>query len=367
MLTERSGERAGGLRLRRAVRLAVGTALALWLSQAVGWSLSFMAPILALIILGVPVSRPPLKFFLGIVAALVLCVYGSFLFLPLLLHQRLAGLILVALALFHTFYFTARGKSALVGTFLTIGITVTVALGSVSVDLLLVVAEGLAIGAVVDAGIAWLMHQLLPDPLLERPPAKPPAAVPGQPARRAFRSLLIVLPVTIWFLLSSASASNVGVMIKVATMGQEASGAAAGGAAKSLIVSTLAGGLAAVGAWELLAVWPSLTMYTLLVGIASFWFAGRIFAGAGLAKDGDTWSYALLTMLVILAPAALDAELGSAADKSFYDRLLMFLGASLYGVGAVFVFDAFWPAGAAARGAAVPRDADTAVRPPPAS
>jgi hypothetical protein len=174
-----------------------------------------------------------------------------------------------------------------------------------------------------------------------------------------------VLPVTIWFLLSSASASNAAVMIKVATMGQEASAGAAGTVAKSLIVSTLAGGLAAVGAWELLSIWPSLTLYTLLVGAASLWFAGKIFKGAGLAPHADTWSYALLTMIVILAPAALDSQFGSAADASFYKRLLMFIGASVYGVGAVIVFDAFWPPGVADSRPAVRPAGDTVERPPP--
>jgi hypothetical protein len=238
---------------------------------------------------------------------------------------------------------TARGKPAVLGTFITIGLTVTVALGSVSVDLLLAIAEGFAIGAIVGAGIAWLMHIVLPDPPMDRPPPKKPPPPLEFPVRRAVRSLIVVLPVTIFFLLSAASATSVGAMIKVASMGQEASGAAAGTAARSLLVSTLAGGLAAIAAWELLSIWPSLAMYTLLVATASVWFAGRMFRGAGLAPDGGTWMYALLTMIVILAPAVLDAQVGSAASTSFYDRLLMFIGASMYGVTAVYVFDAFWP------------------------
>ncbi len=343
MPTDLHDSTAGRIRLRRVLRLTAGTTLALWLSQAIAWPLSFVAPILAMAILALPVSRPPAAFFVKIVAALVGSVYASFVFLPVLVHQRIAGLILVALALFHTFYLTARGKPAVIGTFFTIGITVTVALGSVSVDVLLAVAEGLAIGALVGAGIAWLMHIVLPDPPMPRPPARPPAPAPEFPVRRALRSLVVVLPVTIWFLLSPASASNVGVMIKVAAMGQEASGAGAGNAAKSLLVSTLAGGVAAVVAWELLSVWPSLTMYVLVAATATFWFAGKMFKGAGPAPDGGTWMYALLTMFVVLAPAVLDTQLGSAAGTSFYDRLLMFAGASLYGVTAVYVFDAFWP------------------------
>jgi len=331
------------LRLRRAVRLAVGVTLAMWISQAVAWTLSFLAPILAAFILSMPVSRPPAKFFIGIVVALVASIYGSFIFLPLLLHQPLAGLIIVGVVLFHTFYFTARGKSAAIGTLLTIGITVTVALGSVSVDVLLVIAKGLMWGVLVGALVAWCVHAVLPDPPMERraPPAAPPPL--PYPVRRALRSLAIVMPVAVWFLMSPASATNVGVMIKVAAMGQEATGAKAGTAAGSLIASTVIGGIAAVIGWEVLSAWPSLTMYVLITATATLWFGGRIFAGAGLSKHGDTWSFALLTMIIVLAPAVLDTQFGSAADVAFYDRLMMFAGASAYGVVAVYVFNAFWP------------------------
>ena len=54
---------------------------------------------------------------------------------------------------------------------------------------------------------------------------------------------------------------------------------------------------------------------------------------------GATWSYAYLTMIVILAPAVLDGQTGDSADAAFWGRLLMFMFASLYGVLAVFVYD----------------------------
>jgi hypothetical protein len=49
-------------------------------------------------------------------------------------------------------------------------------------------------------------------------------------------------------------------------------------------------------------------------------------------------------MVVILAPAVLDSSIGNSANVNFYNRLWMLMGASLYGVGAVTIFDAFWPA-----------------------
>ena len=57
--------------------------------------------------------------------------------------------------------------------------------------------------------------------------------------------------------------------------------------------------------------------------------------------DGATWSYAFLTMIVILAPAVMDSAGGGPAGLKFWDRLVMFGGTSLYAVGTVYIFDAF--------------------------
>ncbi len=50
----------------------------------------------------------------------------------------------------------------------------------------------------------------------------------------------------------------------------------------------------------------------------------------------------ILTAMVIIAPAVMDGAGGGAAGAQFIDRLLMMGIATLYGVAAVFVFDAFW-------------------------
>lgn len=331
----------------RVLRLALGTAASLWVSQAIGWSISYIAPIITMFLLAMPIPRPKAKLFIVVVLAVVGSVYGSFLFLPLLLHQKAVGVLLLALALFHSFYFSAKGGAAVVGTLVTIGLAVTVAIGSVSVDALLAVARGLTVGAVVGALIAFLSHIVIADPpsnVAQAAQPKKAAVIPLAIARRnAMRSLSIVLPIVLWFLVSAASASNMAVMIKVAAMGQEAANQNARAAAKSLILSTFFGGVAAVIGWNVLSIWPSLTLYTLLIALAGLVFGPRIFLGNGLQKDGDTWSYAFLTMIVVLAPAVLDGDFGSSADARFYDRLLMFIWAALYGVGAIFLFEAFWP------------------------
>jgi hypothetical protein len=55
------------------------------------------------------------------------------------------------------------------------------------------------------------------------------------------------------------------------------------------------------------------------------------------------WSYAYLTMIVVLAPAVTDGMGSDGAASAFYSRLFLFLVVTVYGSTAVAVFDAFWP------------------------
>ena len=153
-----------------------------------------------------------------------------------------------------------------------------------------------------------------------------------------------MMPVLFFFLLSSASASYFAVMIKVATMAQQAGSDQTKTAGRSLLASTLIGGVSAIIAWEILSIWPSVLMYSLLIGLAGLVIGAKIFAGPGMAPDGPTWSYGYLTMIVVLAPAVMDGIGGNPAGAAFWSRLLMFVYATIYGVAAVYIFDAFWPA-----------------------
>ena len=332
----------------RILRMACATATCMFVSQVGNWPMSFIAPVFTMFILALPLPALKVASAIKFILVFVLSIYAALLLLPVIVHYNFAGLLLVALALFLSFYYTARGGSPILGAFTTIGITLVTAVGSVSIDAVLGLIGGLNIGIVVGILFVWGGHALLPDSLA--PPAKPApaAATPATTkpddaiARKsAFRSLLIVLPILVWFLLSSASTSYVVVMIKVASMGQQVSLDHTRQAAKSLLISTILGGAAAIIGWQILSIHTSLLLYTLLIALCGLVFGPRIFKGPGMHPAGATWSYAYLTMIVILAPAVLDGQSGSSADAAFWSRLLMLVGASLYGVLAVFIFDHF--------------------------
>ena len=322
----------------------------MWFSQAVGWDMSFIAPVITMFILALPFPAPKLKSGILFVAALTLSLYAGLLLLPSLLNYPLVGILLLVLALFWSFYFTAKGGSAVLGTFATVGIALSTAVGSVSVDATLMLISGLSMNTVIGVVFVWIGHLLVPDKLAaedqRQPLPRPPATdAPDLADARwsAFRSLLIVFPVALWFMLSAASASYVPVMIKVASMGQQATNEDARLAGRSLIMSTIIGGIAAIIGWNVLRIAPTLPVYALLIALGALLMGPRIFQGRAMHPDAGTWSYGFLTMIVILAPAVMDSMGGSSADAAFWSRLLMFGLATLYGVAAVYVVDAFRP------------------------
>jgi len=334
---------------RRILRLALGTALCLAFSQAASWPLSFIAPVLTLVLLALPL--PPLspkKGIVFVVALLAPVLVGGQIVLPFLDHMRGIGILLIALGLFYTFYFTARGGQPVLGTFMTIGLTLVVTVGSVSSELLMMIIPALGLCAIVGVIFTWIAHAILPDlppdPALagasKPPPAKPDPSTAG---RNALRALAIVLPLVLAFLFMSGSPAYTVVMIKVASMGQQATSDHSKAMGKSLLASTLWGGLGAIIAWNVLSIWPSLLMYTLLVALTGLIYGRWIFQGHAVHPKFQMMQYAYLTMIVILAPAVLDVVFGSAAGSAFWSRLLLFILIAVYGTVAVAVFDTVWP------------------------
>jgi len=333
---------------RRILRMALGTALAMWFCQAVGWTMSFICPVFAVVILSLPIPAPSFGGGVKFVAALSLSVYAGLALLPFLEYHRGVGTLLFSLALFHSFYYVARGGSPILGMFMTVGLTMVAAIGSVSIDALVGVAKGMTVGGFAGMGFVWLAHAILPDPppdpsAAQKRPTPPPPPDARVAARIALRSTMIVLPLAIWFLFSASSATYAVIMIKVATMGPQAEAEKRREMGRSFIGSTVIGGVAAIVIWNILRIWPSLTLYSLLIGLMCLIMGPKIFAGRSLASNGSTWSYGLLTALIIIAPAVTDSMGGDTASASFSVRLSLFVFIAIYGTVVVRVFDAFWP------------------------
>lgn len=333
------------LAARRILRLALGTSLCLGITQAfLSSPLAFIAPLFTMMLLSLPLPAPGFKKGIVFILALLAPMVAGLALLPLLHHARWAGIVLVALALFYSFLYTTRGGNPILGMFMTVGLTVVVTIGSVSIDVLILLIQGLALCAAVGMVFVWIAHALLPDPPRDGAPApKPPppeTPPPGLAARRAFRGWVVVFPLALLFMFMSASPSYTVVMIKVASMGQQANTQDSRALGRSLLESTLWGGLGAVVIWQVLAVWPSLIFYVLLFALACLLFGRRIFQGPGMHPKANEFSYALLTLLIILGPAV-TSDSGD-ASAAFYTRLGLILLVGFYGTAAVAIFDRFF-------------------------
>lgn len=310
------------------------------------WSLSFITPVLLSMLLAIPLPGVSVKQGLVFVLALVVPLWlTTWFLLPPLTHQPMVGMLLLIAACFWCFYYSASGGSPILGAFLTMGLAIVAAIGSDSVDAVIAVNKALTLNAIIAVVFFWLAYVLIPEKPMEagsrpKPEVQPPTR--EQAIRSAWRSTAIVLPVIVFFLFYAGSSSYLVVMIKVASMGQQAENDKTRAVGRSLLMSTLIGGIGAVIIWNLMSVMPSLIFLTLLVVLAGLIMGRRIFEGQGMAAGADVWSYAFLTMLVIVMPAVLDSAFGDAAGVKFFDRMMMLGWATLYGVAAVYVFDAFW-------------------------
>ncbi len=333
---------------RRILRMALGTSLALWFSQSAGGSMSFIMAVFTFVFLSLPLPRPSLKFAFGFVLILAVSFFGGALIVPFLEHARWAGILMFVLALFYSFYYSAKGGSAALGTLATVGLTLAAAIGSVSAEALMGIAGEVTLNAAKAMVFVWLAHALIPDPPLDpvaagKSPPKPSLPDLHTARLKAMRSMLIVLPLAMFLLFSSSSMSYAIVMIKVATMGQQANLDSSRTMGRSLIQSTIIGGVGAIIAWQVLSIYPSLLLYTLLIALFLLLAGPKIFQGAGMGPKASTWSYGILTMIIVIAPAVMDGAGSDGASSAFYTRLFLFLVIAVYGNVAVAVFDAFWP------------------------
>ncbi len=325
----------------RGIRMAVFTSLCLAVATALKFPAPFLPPLFVSMLLMLPLPAPGLVGGIKFVVLMVISLGVGILLLPLLEYQAGAAILIMILGLFGSFYYAVNGGSPVVATFFTIGFSVIPLVGSESVDMAIQLSIAFVQALCIALPFIWMGHAMMPDPPADSSPASPqPAATrPDRAARSALRATLVVFPPLAFLLLTSATAGYAAALIKIAQLGQQATGDMSRTAGRSLLMSTVIGGIAGMIIWSVLKVWPTLLIYVLLMLLAGLIFAPRIFRGAGMAPSADTWSYAFTTLIIIIGPAVADSTSGAAAGAKFIERIMMFMFATLWAVVAVFVFD----------------------------
>ncbi len=342
---------ANKIAAQRSYRLAFGLALSLWFTNAFSWPASFVAAIVVAMILAMPLPAPPPKLtliiYLKILVALLL---GLVVTWPLKMYP-IAGLIFIFLGLFLAFFYVGIGRvSGLTVMLAIIGLAVVPSIGANSVDAAVAMAGGMALALAFVPLFLWISHAVFPEIPMPRQAAKPAEKAPEKKkppatvvAHFALRPVIVVAPV-FFFILSTPNGSDyIAMLIKAATLAAQANVASTTKACKEMIISTVVGGLIALGIWELTRMWPSLGWYVLLHVIAALFVGRKMFKGASLTPSASMWSYALVTALIINGPAVFGSGFtGEPSGMRSWMRIAQFLFVSVYASGAVYVFDHFW-------------------------
>ncbi len=325
-------------RAQRALRLATGTALCLAASFGLNLPLPFIAPILATFLLAKRDRPLPLKAGLGLMVLVLLTTGSGLVLIPLLHHARLTALLLVALMLFLAFRLGLRGNtSALVTTFLVIGLTMISSLGSVEFGLALAMINALAQGLLLAVLALWIGHQLFPEP----PGAPPAPAVAAMSAADAdwiaLRATLVVMPAYLLALIDPSS--YLAIILKAVSLGQQSCSTTARTAARELLGSTLLGGLLAILFWWALGLFVHLWMFFLWMLLVGLLVARKLYGLRPSRYSPGFWLNTQVTTIILLGLSVQDSANGQDVYHAFAVRMSLFIAISLFAYLMVRVLD----------------------------
>lgn len=315
-------------RCQRALRLGVGAALCLAIGFGLDLPIPVVAPVLGVFLL-TSMNRPlPLKSGLALVLLVAFATATGLLLSPLLRYYPLAGVLLIGLCLFLAFRAGLRGGNSLASLFLVIGLTIISAAGTVDFRLAAMAVEALAKGLLVAVAVLGCCHWLFP----ERADAPAPPAAPVLPAREAgrmaLRAALVVMPA---FLLALTDPLGyLPIILKSVSLGRQSCVAAAHGAARELLGSTLLGGVLAVIFWCALSLFVSLWMFFLWMLLFGLLAARRLYRLTPTRHPPSFWLNTLVTLVILLGQSVQDSVAGKDVYTAFAVRMGLFIAVTLY-------------------------------------
>jgi len=244
---------------------------------------------------------------------------------------------LMALALFHTYYYLNRGGSIWLVLMLLICLLIMPMLAGTSEGLAVGVILGLIGSSILTIALLWLVHYLVPDieggPLIpKRPGYQSGYSAPA--AMFAVKSTLVVLPIAVIFIANNWT-SQILVLVFTATFTLAPDLDKGRVAGQNAIKSTLiGGGVAFFVYWALVAV-PEYHFLILLMFLVSFGFGVAIYS----ARPISQYLPSAMVAMIILVNSSLDE--GADFSENFIMRIVFISMAAIYVVTALKVLNVF--------------------------
>ncbi len=312
---------------RRVFRQGITTALALAVACALGLQLHYLPPLFAFLMTAEPARPPTPRALLGLLLVAALATGAGMLLVPLLQHQPLAGVLLMALGLFWSFLLTVHLQQPLLGQFLAVGFTLVAAAGVASQSLGELVVVSLLSGIGIATACLWLVYPLFPEDEAPRDAHEEAAPAPV-PLWVSLRGTLTVLPVALLAL--SNPALYLAAIMKSISLSQQTSATAAYHAGRELVGSTMMAALMAMAFWLVLKLMPGLWLYGLLMLLFALWCSARLHGVVASRHAPGFWLSAFITLLILIGPAVMDGQQGRDVYDASLVRLGLFLALTLY-------------------------------------
>ena len=323
------------IQARRTFRLSGVLALSLAVAYALALPLPFLAPLFALILTAAPTHPMGAKKLLELIVVILITLGIGLAVIPLIQHYPLVGVLVVALGLYFSFYLTVNQNKTMLGTFLTLGLTMISAAGTVSFALALTVILSLVIGIIVAVTCNWLLYPLFPE---DRPPAEVDESNNAEQTNWiALRGTLIVLPV--YLLVLTNPLAYLAISMKSVALAQQSSVMDAKSAGRELLGSTFLGGMFAILFWMLLGISANLWMYALWMLLFGIYFSSKIYQLISSRYPASFWLNVVMTLLIVLGPAVEDSAGGKDVYAAFWGRMGLYVAVTLYAWAAVYLLE----------------------------
>ncbi|MDF2816283.1 MAG: hypothetical protein K0S73_223 [Stenotrophomonas rhizophila] len=327
------------------LRFAVAVTAAFVMGEVLGWWPSFLAAVLAAVLLASLPVRPTLRMAVGLVAVMAVVAWLPYLLASLLRGVPVVLFGLVALGMLLGFHALLLGRPKLPAMLLLICLAVipvvvlTAPAQAAALPWALVRGMALALGLILVTWAAW--------PALPPPRATPAHAPPGAaPWRLALLATGVMLPILLVYLLFGL-VDALPVIVTTVMLVINFDPAQSARHALALILGNLAGGLLGWCMHLALLTTPTLPFLALLLFLVSIGFAQRIAAG------GAAGAVALVACNAALIIFGTALATGPASVMVWLTRLTQFALAGAFALGMMHLL---WQrfATVAARPAALP-------------
>ncbi|RLA38127.1 MAG: hypothetical protein DRR03_01275 [Gammaproteobacteria bacterium] len=325
------------IQARRVFRLSLTVALSLALGYVLPMALPFLAPVFAVILCATPGPPMRLKALIGLTLLVAISPSIGVLLIPLLLQYPVSALMIITVGLFFSAYLTVNLGKGLVGMFLTVGIALISAAGTVSDQLATTVIKDLLFGIGLAIICQWVVYPWFPEDAVAKVPPKTKATGAEQSSWIAMRSTLIVLPA--YLLALTNPTMYLAIIMKSVSLSQQSSVVDARSAGRELVGSTFLAGVFSVLFWMLLSILPNLWMFFWLMLSCMVFVAARIYGVVPSRYPASFWINVVVTMLILLGPAVQDSANGKDVMSAFAVRLGLFIAVTLYAWLAVYLLE----------------------------